>query len=51
MNLVGEVCIAVSLAGYSGLLESFFGDETGPRLRLPEPQEHIPVISRCSPEG
>jgi signal transduction histidine kinase/DNA-binding NarL/FixJ family response regulator len=29
MGLVGEVCIAVSLAGYSGLLESFFGDETG----------------------
>ncbi len=29
MNQVGEVCIAVSLAGYSGLLESFFGDETG----------------------
>ncbi len=28
MNLVGEVCIAVSLAGYTSLLESFFGDET-----------------------
>jgi signal transduction histidine kinase/HPt (histidine-containing phosphotransfer) domain-containing protein/ActR/RegA family two-component response regulator len=27
MSLVGEVCIAVSLSGYSNLLESFFRDE------------------------
>jgi len=29
MGMVGEVCIAVSLAGYRSLLEGFLGDEAG----------------------
>ena len=41
MNLVGEVCVAVSLTGYKGLLESFFGDETGGLGKLGLPQEQL----------
>ena len=34
MAMVGEVCIAVSMSGYRGLLESFLGDDSGGFDRL-----------------
>ncbi|GAA4422194.1 ATP-binding protein [Acidovorax lacteus] len=36
MAMVGEVCIGVSLASYSSLVQSFFSDESGTRARLNE---------------